>query len=58
MLNIGMIGAGAISDSHMKAFCENNLCKLVAISDVNESLAKEKAEKYEIEKVYSDYHDL
>ncbi len=58
MLNIGIIGAGHIAISHLDAYKKSDECQVVAISDLNEELAKDRAEKYNIEKVYVDYKDL
>ncbi|MBO5453291.1 MAG: Gfo/Idh/MocA family oxidoreductase [Clostridia bacterium] len=58
MLRIGIIGAGAISNSHLASYKKNDKCKIVAITDVNFSLANQRAQEYGIEKVYSDYKEL
>ena len=49
MLKIGIIGAGSISKSHITAYQKNANCKVVAISDLNEELANEKAKIFGIE---------
>ena len=58
MLNIGIIGAGSISDKHLTAYAANTECRVKAIADLNIETAKKKAEEYKIEDVYSDYHDI
>lgn len=58
MLKIGIIGAGHISLSHLNAYKETKNCKVVAISDLNEELAKERANTYNIDSVYTDYKEL
>lgn len=58
MKRIGIIGAGAIADAHIKAFKNNTGCTLVAIADINLELAKKRALEYGIEKVYGDYKEL
>lgn len=58
MLKIGIIGAGHISVSHLNAYKEIDACKVVAISDLNEELAKERANTYNIDSVYTDYKEL
>lgn len=58
MLVIGIIGAGSISDFHIKPYLANENCRIKAIADLNIELATEKAKKYNIEKVYSDYKDI
>lgn len=58
MLKIGIIGAGHISTSHIEAYGEIDGCEVKAISDLNEELARERAEKYNIADVYTDYKEL
>ena len=58
MMKVGIIGAGTISHSHISAYKNNPECEVVAIADLNLSLAKKRAEEYEIEKVFSDYKEL
>jgi predicted dehydrogenase len=58
MIRIGIVGAGAICEQHICAYKNNPECKVIAIADLNLSLAKSRAEKYEIEKVYADYKEL
>jgi len=55
MLNIGIVGAGAISDYHIESYVKNPEVKIVSICDVNVDGAKSKSEKYYIPKYYSDY---
>lgn len=58
MLRIGLIGAGHISITYLEAYKNINNCKVVAICDVNQETASERADKYGIEKVYTDYREL
>lgn len=58
MKRIGIIGAGAIADAHLKAFKSNTGCVVTAISDINVELAKKRAAEYGIEKVYGNYKEL
>lgn len=57
-LQIGVIGAGSISDMHLGAYSKNENVEIYAVCDVNEERAKEKAEKYQVSKHYGDYRDL
>ncbi|MFI2858550.1 Gfo/Idh/MocA family protein [Paenibacillus sp. JSM ZJ436] len=57
-LNIGLIGSGSISESHLKAYSANPKVRLAAVCDLNEPRAREKAEKYDIPNVYSNYKEL
>ena len=58
MLKIGIIGAGSISQYHIESYIKNKAVKLVAIADLNESLAKQRAETYNIPNYYTDYHKI
>lgn len=58
MLRIGIIGAGHISESHLDAYKKIDGCEVVAIADLNGALAEERAAKYNIEKIYTDYKEL
>ncbi len=60
-IRIGIIGAGGISHSHALAYrgsMNRDLAKVVAIADIAEDAAKERAGQYGIERVYTDWHDL
>lgn len=57
-LNIGVIGAGSISVVHLNSYQGNSDVTIAAICDLNETRAKEKAEKYGASKVYTDYNEL
>jgi predicted dehydrogenase len=57
-LKIGLIGAGSISDLHLKSYANHHDVELAAICDLNEQRANEKAEKYGASKVYTDYREL
>ncbi|TBL80557.1 Gfo/Idh/MocA family protein [Paenibacillus thalictri] len=57
-VRVGVIGAGSISVSHLNSYKNNANAKLVAIFDLQEERAREKAEKYEIEHIFTDYREL
>jgi predicted dehydrogenase len=57
-LNIGVIGAGSISDVHLDAYAACLDAILIAVCDLNEARAQEKATKYGAAKVYTDYREL
>lgn len=57
-LNIGVIGAGSISEVHFNAYKNNPDVNMYAVCDLNEQRAKEKAELYGAEKVYTDYQEM
>lgn len=57
-LNVAVIGGGSISEMHLKAYANHSDCHLMAVCDVNEARAREKAEQYGAESVYTDYREL
>lgn len=57
-VKIGLIGAGSISESHLIAYKANPKVELVAVCDLNEERARDKAERYNIPNVYTDYKEL
>jgi predicted dehydrogenase len=50
---VGIIGCGHISDSHIKSWRKANYGVVFGVFDLNEELARKKAEKYAIDRVYS-----
>ena len=58
MLTVGIIGAGSISDLHLRHYKDNPDCVVKSIADCNIELAKAKAEKYGIKTFCSDYHEI
>ena len=57
-IRIGVIGAGSISESHLKSYLKNPNAEIYAICDLNEQRARAKADKYDIAHVYTDYLEL
>ncbi|HZP56277.1 MAG TPA: Gfo/Idh/MocA family oxidoreductase [Dehalococcoidia bacterium] len=61
-IGIGVIGAGGISHSHLisytKSRANRELCRVVAIADIDEGRAREQAQTYDIPHVFTDYRDL
>ena len=57
-LRLGVIGAGSFSDYHLDGISQVANAEAVAICDVDIEKAKAKAEKYNIESVYTDYNEL
>jgi predicted dehydrogenase len=59
-LKIGIIGSGGIAQGcHMKGYASiPDECEMVAVCDVNEETAKKAAEKFGVDKVYTDFNDL
>ena len=57
-LRMGVIGCGAIANAHLPAQRALEEITTVAVCDINEQAARERAEEFEVESVYRDYHDL
>lgn len=57
-LQVAVIGAGSISEMHLRSYQNNPDVELYAICDLNEERAKAKAEKYDISRVFTDYKKL
>ena len=56
--NIAIIGAGVWGDTHAAIYREHPLVNPVAICDLNEARARALAEKYGLQKVYTDVDTL
>lgn len=58
-LRVGVIGAGRWSASaHLPGYARSPHCDVVAICDQNESLAKQRAQEFNIPDVYTDYQEM
>jgi predicted dehydrogenase len=57
-IKVGIIGAGSLSDYHMKSYIQNGKVELTAICDKSEARAVEKANKFGIPNVYTDYYEM
>jgi predicted dehydrogenase len=57
-IKVGIIGMGFIGGTHIDALRRIGSVEIIAVSDVNEGLARNKAEQYGIEKCYADFDDL
>ncbi|MDK2896025.1 MAG: hypothetical protein PWP04_145 [Candidatus Atribacteria bacterium] len=57
-LKIGVIGTGFIGPAHIEAAKRTFMAEVVALADLNDEIAKAKAEQYMIGKYYGNYQDL
>ncbi|MBD0382975.1 Gfo/Idh/MocA family protein [Paenibacillus sedimenti] len=57
-IRVAVIGAGSISEMHLKSYQNNTDVELYAICDLNETRAGAKADKYGISRVFTDYKEL
>ena len=56
---IGIIGCGEIAAAHGRAYrALADDCDIVAMSDTVEAMAKHRAQEFEVETIYTNYHDL
>jgi predicted dehydrogenase len=59
-IGIGIIGSGGIAqNAHMPGYAAiPDLCEIVAVADINEKIAKQAAEKFNVKHVWTDYKKL
>ena len=57
-VKLGVIGAGAFSVGHLDGIDLADNCETIAICDIDLKKAQEKAERFHIPFVYTDYHEL
>ncbi|MDD1775844.1 MAG: Gfo/Idh/MocA family oxidoreductase [Candidatus Methanomethylicus sp.] len=56
-MKVGVVGVGAMGGNHVRVYSSLQSCELVGIADMNDSLAKDLAEKYHT-KAFHNYRDL
>ncbi|MHB8061986.1 MAG: Gfo/Idh/MocA family protein, partial [Ruminiclostridium sp.] len=57
-IKVGIIGTGFIGPAHIDALRRLGFVEVAAIADINEEVARQKAELLNVSKYYGDYHDL
>jgi len=57
-INVAVVGCGYVADGHLKAWRKSQRANVVAISDLNEKLARQTAEFWKIPKYYSSLTNL
>jgi len=55
---VALVGCGFVANDHLKAWRKLNHAKVVAVSDLNESLAKSTAEVWRIPRYYASFSDM
>ena len=58
MFNVGIIGLGQISRTHLGNFSNIPDVQVAAISDLSEERIQKCVEKYPVEQIFQDYHEL
>lgn len=57
-MKVGIIGAGSISTRHINAYKANANAEIVMIADLNEELAKSRAQEFDIPNYCTNYKEL
>ncbi len=57
-IKVAIIGTGGISNEHIKSYQLNPNVELYAFCDINEARVKEMAEKYGVERTFTDMHEM
>lgn len=57
-INVGVIGTGFIGPTHIEALRRLGFVNVMALADIDEQTAKQKAEQLSIPAAYGDYRDL
>jgi predicted dehydrogenase len=58
MINVGIVGCGFVANGHLEAWRKFRQAQVVAVSDLNENLAKSTARAWKVPKYYSTLSDL
>jgi len=57
-LNVGIVGCGEVANGHVRAWKRVNKAKIVALLDINASLAKKMSKKWDIPKYFTSLNDM
>jgi len=57
-INVAIVGCGYVANGHLKAWRKIREAQVVAVSDLNENLAKSTAEAWKVPRYYSTLSDL
>lgn len=57
-IGIGAVGCGGIAGGHLPAYRDVEGIRTVAVCDINEQVARERAEEFDVPAVYTDWRDL
>ena len=57
-LRVGIIGGGRITGLHALAYQDNPKAEIYAICDVNEDVARSRAQEWGAKRWFTDYHDM
>lgn len=57
-VNVGIVGLGLVSNSHIRAYIEHPDAEVVAVCDLDEKQARAVAERHGIRKYYTSYDEM
>ena len=57
-IKIGIIGVGNISEEHIQSYLRSPDAELYAFCDINSDRLTKMGEKYQITRLYHDYHEM
>lgn len=57
-IRIGLVGAGNIANTHLESYMKNNEAEIAAICDIDEARLKKTADRFGIEKRYTNIDDM
>jgi predicted dehydrogenase len=58
-INIAVVGCGAIVEQqHLPSLVSRDDCRVIALVEQNQTRAEQLAQRFEVPKVYADYHEL
>ena len=58
IIRVGFVGCGRNSDNHLRAYALSQKAKLVAVCDLEAAKAEEKARKFGVERVFTNYEAM
>lgn len=58
LVKVGVIGTGFIGPAHIEAARRTFLAEVIGLADINEEVARCKAEQYAVSRCYGDYREL
>jgi len=56
-LGVAVIGTGSIANAHLYTYQHSERARLAAVVDVDKARAKDAAQRFEAQRVYTDYHE-
>ena len=57
-IKVAVIGTGGISNIHITSYRDNPDAEVYALCDINEDRVKAQGEKYGIDRLFTDYHEM